>query len=160
MSYSSTPITKNNKKSQHAKIKKLLSNMPVQSVRLKINQYEKQLTTPHAIIHHSKTRQLLTSKNLQSLEEKKHFVIKRVAQKLWENFCLYGNDSPMLRHLYSVIRTEHGKDLQFRYPTKNMKILILEKKENRMVSVSHNVHVSMVNKAWHVSQEVVSSYIN
>lgn len=158
MTYSHTENKKNDVKSRHASIKKILAAMPAASTRLRLNPYEKQLVELPAIIYHKQTKQLLSKAIFNTPEEKTIFVAKRVARMLWTNFCVQGHDTPMLRHLYSALRAEYGNDLQFQYPSTNIDFVITRKMGNHIKPVSRAEQITLINMAWQISQDVVHKY--
>ena len=158
MKYSLTKSGKYDTKSQYADIKKTLAAVPVLSMPSRLGPHKKQLAEIPAIIYHRQTKQLLSRKVFNNPEEKKLFVSERVAKILWTNFCLQGHDTPMLRHLHSALRTEYGSDLQFNYSPKNIEFSIMRKADNHAKPVSHAEQITLINRAWQISQEVVSKY--
>ena len=153
--------TKNNDiKSLHVGIKKILAAMPAVSSRLRLSPYEKQLVELPAIIYHKQTKQLLSKTIFNTPDEKTAFVTKRVACLLWTNFCVQGHDTPMLRHLHSALKAEYGNELQFQYPSKSIDCVITRKIGTHITSISHTEHITLINRAWQISQEVVHKYIH
>ena len=137
--------------------KKITSSTPAYAKQIALRLFEKQLTEAESRDYHKQTSQLLAKNTPKNPEEKKNFILKRVAQKLWTNFCVKGKDSPMLRYLHSALRSESKKRLHFQYIKDNVELTILEKTQEEISPIPHREQIDMVNRAWEISQNVVTS---
>ena len=147
------------KQATYNEIKRTLAAFPsVYSTRSIIDQYKKQLVETRTLLFHQQNLRMISENALADPEEKRLFVIKRVARELWTNFCVRGYETPMLQHLHTKLRNEYGEDLQFYYLPGSTELIIMKKNENEMIPLERMEQVNLVNRAWQISQEVVSSY--
>ena len=137
--------------------KRITANTPACAKQIALRLFEKQITETENIDYHKQTSQLLSKNTPKNPEEKKNFILKRVAQKLWTNFCVKGKDSPMLRYLHTMLRSESEKRLHFQYIKGNVELTILEKTQEQISPIPHREQIDMVNRAWEISQNVVNS---
>ncbi len=144
---------------QQKSITALLQGLPQYQKRSGIHQYEKQLVETRTIIYHKQTRRLLSNEELKDPEARKAFVITRVARELWTNFCVRGQDTPMLRHLQKELCKAFNANLHFLYIPGSIELVITKDVDDKTVSVSRDEHLAVVNKAWDICRQVVASYI-
>ena len=135
-----------------------LPHLPIYSMQSSINEYGKQMVESRNIIYHQQNLRMVSSKDLADPSKKKQFVVKKVARELWTNFCVRGQKTPMLEHLHSLLRKEYGEDLQFHYIPGSIELVIMKQGENGMEAINSLEKTDIINKAWQISQEVVSSY--
>lgn len=145
--------------SKYREVKNLLASyLPLYSMRSSIGEYKKQLVETRTLLYHQQNLRMISKEELIDPLEKKRFVIKRVARELWTNFCVRGQDTPMLQHLHTSLREEFGEDLQFHYLPGSIELIIMRQGEKEMEPLERMEQVSLINRAWQISQEVVSSY--
>lgn len=159
MAYSDQQNTHSNIRLRHANIKKMLASIPTYAITLGISRHEKQLVEMPTLIYHKQTKELLLKNHINNPKKKKLFISKRIARELWTNFCAQGRNTPMLRHLHAVLRAEYGEDLQFIYPNESIELVIMKKTKNSVKPIVHAEQIKIVDKAWQISQEIVSKYI-
>lgn len=147
-----------NEQSKYSEVKRTLSYMPVYSTRSILDKYKKQLVETRTLIYHQQNLRMLSDKEQTDPVAKKSFVIKKVARELWTNFCVRGQETPMLQHLRSNLRKEYGEDLQFHYLPGSIELVIMKQGEEKMEVVSKVEQITIVNRAWQISQDVVGSY--
>ncbi len=143
--------------SRYGEIRRSLSHTPSYSAR-SLGIYKKQLVETRTLQYHQHNLRLLQEKPLVDPVEKRNFVIKRVARELWTNFCVRGQETPMLHYLHTGLRKEFGEDLQFHYLPGAIELLIMKQGETELEAIDRMEQVNIVNRAWQISQEVVSSY--
>lgn len=144
---------------QQKNIRLLIRGLPQYQMRNSIHQYEKQLVETRTIIYHKQTKRLLSDEDLKDPEARKAFVITRVARELWINFCVRGQDTPMLRHLQKELCKAFNAKLHFLYIPGSIELVITKDIDDTTVNVSRDEHLAVVNKAWDICQQVVASYI-
>lgn len=144
---------------QQKSIKALIQGLPQYQVRTGIHQYEKQLVETRTMIYHKQTKRLLSNEELKDPEARKAFVITRVARELWTNFCVRGQDTPMLRHLQKELCKAFNANLHFLYIPGSIELVITKDVDDKTVNVSRDEHLAVVSKAWDICQQVVASYI-
>lgn len=144
---------------QQKNIRLLIQGLPQYQMRNSIHQYEKQLVETRTIIYHKQTKRLLSNEDLKDPEARKAFVITRVARELWTNFCVRGQDTPMLRHLQKELCKAFNAKLHFLYIPGSIELVITKDIDDKTVNVSRDEHLAVVNKAWDICQQVVASYI-
>lgn len=147
-----------NKYAEFQEIKNTLSHMPSYATRCSLDKYKKQLVETRVLIYHQQNLRMLSDKEKADPVAKKNFIIKKVARELWTNFCVRGQETPMLQHLHTNIRKEYGEDLQFYYIPGSIELLIMKQGEAKMEVVGKMEHIDIVNRAWQISQDVVNSY--
>lgn len=144
---------------QKASIRALLQGLPQYQTKSSIHQYEKQLVETRTMIYHKQTRRLLSKEELKDPQARKAFVIARVARELWTNFCIRGQETPMLRHLQTELCKIFNAKLHFLYLPGSIELIISKEVNDTLVNVSREEHLAVVNKAWDICQEVVASYM-
>lgn len=146
-------------KIQKASIRALLEGLPQYQKKTSIHQYEKQLVETRTMIYHKQTRRLLTREGMNNPEARKAFVISRVARELWTNFCIRGEETPMLAHLQKELCRIFNAKLHFLYIPGSIELVISKEEGDTTVPLSRDEHYAIVNKAWEICQEVVASYM-
>lgn len=146
-------------KIQQRSIGYLLDNIPYYTKRSILYQYQKQLIETRSVIYHKHAEDFLPAKELRTPEEKKAFVISYVAREFWTNFCVQGQDTPMLRHLQKELCKVFNAQYTFLYMPGSIELVIIKNENNETVSISRDEHLAIINKAWDICQDVVSSYI-
>lgn len=140
-------------------IKHLLNSTPTYPIKGSIQQYEKQLVETRTMLYHKQTRRILHEEDIKDPEARRLFVITRVARELWTNFCVRGQDTPMLRHLHEELCKCFNTKYQFLYLPGSIELVITKEEKNKTVNVDREEHLAIVNKAWEVCQQVVANYI-
>lgn len=139
-------------------IKDTLSHLPSYSQRPSLDKYKKQLVETRTLIYHQQNLRMLSGKEKTDPIAKRSFIVKKVARELWTNFCVRGQETPMLAHLHSHLRKEYGEDLQFFYLAGSIELVIMRQGEEEMEAIDKLEHINIVNRAWQISQDVVDSY--
>lgn len=140
-------------------IKQVLAHIPTYSKDASMRIYEKQLVNMRSVAYHQHTLRLLNEKPDITPEEKKRFVIKRVARELWTNFCVRGQKSAMLDHLHESLRKEFNNDFQFHYSPGSIELIIMETIDGETKPLDRTDQVNVINKAWEIALSVVTGYI-
>lgn len=122
-------------------------------------QYHKQLVASRTMAFHQQTLQMMSPEERMDPEAKRQAVIRRVARELWTNFAVRGEDTPMLRHLCERLSEHYGKQLEFHYEPGGFELIILCRTDSGLQAVSDSEKVSLINRAWEISLEVVRSYV-
>ncbi len=121
-------------------------------------QYNKQLVQSRSVMYHQNNLRMLAENVIKKPEEQRLFVIRKVARELWTNFCVRGQESPMLSYLHDKLREKYNEELQFTFKPGTTELIIMRLKDNQYTSLSHEEKVEVVNTAWKLSQEIVSKY--
>ncbi len=126
--------------------------------RAALKKYKKQLVQTRTVLYHQHNLRLLAENVITKPEEQRLFVIRRVARELWTNFCVRGQESPMLDYLHEKLREVYNEDLQFSYKPGTTELIIMRTIDNDLLAVSKEEKVEMVNAAWKLAQEIVAKY--
>ena len=127
--------------------------------RTGLSQYKRQLAETRTILFQKRAMQMISGDENQQAEARRQSVLKRVTREFWTNFVVRGEDTAMLRHLQSKLREEFGQDLQFYYPPGDVQMTILHETEEGPEEVKPQVHAAIVNRAWQLARELVSSHM-
>ncbi len=117
-------------------------------------EYKKQLIRTRNVNYH----QQYLAKTKQEVEEQRRAVVRKVARELWINFCVRGQESPMLAYLQTNLRKEFGEDLEFYYNPGSIEVMICRKNDDETKQVMQMEKIDIVNKAWKISLDLVDSY--
>ncbi len=123
-----------------------------------LKQYNKQLVQSRSVMYHQHNLRMLAENVITKPEEQRLFVIRKVARELWTNFCVRGQQSPMLDYLHEKLREMYNEDLQFSYKPGTTELIIMRHSEDKLIAVSKEEKVEMVNSAWKLAQEIVAKY--
>ncbi|MDR1777632.1 MAG: hypothetical protein LBR31_07385 [Desulfovibrio sp.] len=129
------------------------------SSRHMLMQYQKNLVTSRLMSFHQETLNLMEKEQCRNPEAKRQLVIRRVARDLWTNFTVRGEDTPMLRHLCQRLCCEYGEELRFQHQPGGYELIILRRTDEGFKPVSGSEKIDMVNRAWKIALDVVSSYV-
>ncbi len=128
------------------------------SKKAALKQYNKQLVQTRVVMYHQHNLRMVAENVIKKPEEQRLFVIRRVARELWTNFCVRGQESPMLEYLHDKLRESYKEDFQFSYKPGTTELIIMRNIDNELVSVSKEEKVEIVNFAWKLAQEIVAKY--
>lgn len=103
--------------------------------------------------------QMISGDESARAEARRQAVLKRVTREFWTNFVVRGEETEMLHHLQNKLREEFGQDLQFYYPPGDVQMTILHDSKDGPKPVEPHTHAAIVNRAWQLAREVVSSHM-
>ena len=129
------------------------------SCRTGVNKYKKQLIETRTLMFHKHAMQMIRGDDSERIEARRQAVLKRVTREFWTNFVVRGEETAMLHHLQAKLREEFGQDLQFYYPPGDVQMTILHDSAEGPKPVEPQEHAAIVNRAWQLAREVVSSHM-
>lgn len=129
---------------QRHEAKSVLANVPAYSKKSSIAVYKKQLVETRTLIYYQQHLRMLSDKEKKDPEAKRRFVIKRVARELWTNFCVRGQETPMLHFLHEALRKAYNEDLKFYYKPGSIELMIMRpiNQENATKTDSQKLNAS------------------
>ncbi len=148
----------NVKEKSVGEVKNILSKMPTYSLRPGIKEYHKQLVESRSLMYHQQTVRMASQEEKTDPVAKRNFIIKKVARELWTNFCVKGQPTPSLGYLHTKLKTEFGEDLEFHYRPGSIELIIMRANKDKVEPIERNEQLDIINKAWQLAQEVVSTY--
>ncbi|MBQ7585950.1 MAG: hypothetical protein IJU40_06870 [Desulfovibrionaceae bacterium] len=124
-----------------------------------LDQYKRQLVETRTVLFQKRAMQMVSGDESQQAEARRACVLRRVTREFWTNFVVKGEDTAMLRHLQASLRQEFGHDLQFYYPPGDVQMVILHEGDNGPEPVEAGMHATIVNRAWQLARDLVSSHM-
>ncbi len=122
-----------------------------------LSKYRNQLMHTRIANYHQYTMRTV-DQSRKSAEETRRKVVRKVARELWINFCVRGQETPMLEYLHRNLRDEFGEDLEFFYMPNAIEVLVCRNIDGEVSQVDKLEKVHIINHAWQLAQDLVDSY--